>query len=453
MMWRSIIVAVVSLGFVHVAALGQTPVQPAARQPPKTGSVIFIHPDGAGLNTWTAARMLHVGPDGTLNWDRLPNMAVYRGHMNDQLTGTSHGGGTAHAWGAKGPHNSFGGRSAGAQTISGAGTSRSIMMEAKARGRAVGVINSASIVDAGTGVFLAGVDERKDTNAIAAQMLAQQPDVLLGGGERSFIPKGFMGRHGEGERDDGRNLIDEARAAGYTVVFTRDELASLAPSTTKVLGLFASGDTFNDQSEESLREKGLPEYSPTAPTVGEMLAAALIVFDTLEKPFIVVAEEEGSDNFPASNNARATLHALKRADDAIGVALDYLSMRPDTLVLTVADSDCGGLQALGVHAGLMKPDAALPPREEGNGAPLDGRDGTGTPPFIAGPDRMGRRLPFAVAWAGTNDLSGGIIARAAGLNGNLLSGSIDNTGIYRLMYATLFAEATSGSFNGVEPPR
>lgn len=50
-----------------------------------TGSVIFIHPDGASAATWTAARALYVGPDNNLNWDLLPAVGVYRGHMNDSL--------------------------------------------------------------------------------------------------------------------------------------------------------------------------------------------------------------------------------------------------------------------------------------------------------------------------------------------------------------------------------
>ena len=33
------------------------------------GNVIFFHPDGAGVNHWTALRMSEVGPDGRLNWD------------------------------------------------------------------------------------------------------------------------------------------------------------------------------------------------------------------------------------------------------------------------------------------------------------------------------------------------------------------------------------------------
>jgi alkaline phosphatase len=59
-------------------------------------------------------------------------------------------------------------------------------------------------------------------------------------------------------------------------------------------------------------------------------------------------------------------------------------------------------------------------------------------PFVAAPDAAGVELLFAVAWAGYDDLGGGIIARAHGLNSDLLPVNVQNTDIYRVMYATLF---------------
>ncbi|NBB70587.1 MAG: alkaline phosphatase, partial [Alphaproteobacteria bacterium] len=63
------------------AILGVT-TGPAAAQ--ATGDVIFLHPDGTGVNHWGAVRMHQEGPDGELNWDRLPAIGVYTGHMSDR---------------------------------------------------------------------------------------------------------------------------------------------------------------------------------------------------------------------------------------------------------------------------------------------------------------------------------------------------------------------------------
>lgn len=402
---------------------------------PRTGSVVFLHPDGASVSHWTAARMAIAGPDGMLNWDRLPAMAVYRGHMKTSLAATSHGGATTHAFGVKVEPDSYG-MDRDCPLIALSGRPMSIMREALAAGLAVGVVNSGNIDEPGTGVFLASAKSRKDGEEIAKQIVLSGAQVILSGGEMWLLPQGVKGRHGEGQRTDGRNLIEEARKRGYAVVYTRDELADLPPDTQRVLGVFARHHTFNDQPEEKLREQHLPLYAAAAPTVGEMTAAALAVLSRQGKRFLLAVEEEGADNFANVNNAAGTIEALRRADIAYGVARDYLRRHPDTLLLTAADSDAGGLQVLAVP--LAAAATPLPPTTA-NGAPLDGREGTGTPPFLAQPDQFGNRLPFGIAWTGLDDGAGGIIARAEGINAEALrSGSCDNSDIYRLIHLTLF---------------
>jgi alkaline phosphatase len=417
---------------------GRTMVDPVPPPPPGPASVIFLHPDGTGANSWGAARMLLVGPDADLNWDKLPHMALYRGHMKDALAGTSNGGGTVHAYGVRVRARSFG--TDGAEPVRDAQGRpvESVAAEALRRGKAVGLVNSASIVDAGTGVFLASVPDRGMYTEIARQMLEKKPHVLLGGGERYFLPKGVMGRHAEGVRDDGRNLVDEARAAGYTVVFTADELRAVPPGATRLLGLFAPGDTFLDAPEEDKARDGSPYYRPGAPGFAQMVNAALRVLETHPGGFLLVAEEEGTDNFGGKNNAKGTLMALQRADEGIGVALEFLERRPRTLVMVAADSDAGGMQVRSDDD--LSPDQPLPARDE-NDSPLDGRDGTGTPPFLAAPDASGRRLPFAIAWASFDDVAGGILVRGAGFMApQLVRGSMHNTDVNAALRRALFGE-------------
>jgi alkaline phosphatase len=66
-----------------------------------TGNMIFFHPDGTDAAYWEAGRIYWDGPDAVSQWDLLPEMTVYRGHMADQLDGTSNGGATVHAFGFK----------------------------------------------------------------------------------------------------------------------------------------------------------------------------------------------------------------------------------------------------------------------------------------------------------------------------------------------------------------
>ena len=104
----------------------------------------------------------------------------------------------------------------------------------------------------------------------------------------------------------------------------------------------------------------------------------LDILATHDRPFLMVVEEEGSDNFANDNNAAGALEALRRADEAIGVVLEHIEDNPQTLLVTAADSDAGGLEVMAVRD---REAFGLPlPAVTGNGSPIDGRGGTGQNP-------------------------------------------------------------------------
>lgn len=417
-----------------------------AASKPEPGSVIFLHIDGAGLAHWQAARYLQAGPDGEINWDRLPHLAVYRGHVEDTLTPSSNAAATIHAYGVKVPYAAFGTDSEGRPPLAPSGQRRSLMQEAKSRGIAVGVVNSGSASEPGTACHVASVPAREDEAEIIAQQLASGANVILAGGEEWYLPEGVKGRHGEGRRKDGRNLVEEARSAGYRVVFDRDELAALPDDAGRVLGIFALQDTFNDEPEDKLAAKGVPLYSQGAPTLAEMTSAALRFLGG--RPFFLVVEEEGADNFGNCNNAPGTMEALRRGDEALGVALEFLEKHPRTLLVTFGDSEAGNMDVIGLRGAKYEAEG-LEKGRDSNGAPLAGarnKPGGGViEPFLSLPDRTGRKHPFVVSWGTLLDSSGAILVRAAGYNAERVSGTMDNTGLYPLFRETLFGERSPGS--------
>jgi alkaline phosphatase len=313
------------------------------------------------------------------------------------------------------------------------------MIEAKKAGLSIATINSGQIAEPGTGVFLASAYARSATDFISKQIVESGADIIMAGGEERLLPVGVVGRHGvEGVRRDGENYVEKAEQLGYTIVYTRDELMALPDDTEKVLGLFSAGHTFNQATEERLKEGGLPVYKEMAPSVAEMTEVALRILGHKGKRFLLVVEEEGTDNLANSNNAKGTLEALRRADAAIGVAMDYVEENPNTLILTAADSNAGGMNIVGFR-NPEQLETPLPSTGR-NGAPIDGRDGTGTLPFLAAPDRYGTQMGFGIAWGGFGDYGGGVVARAHGLNAERLPNSVDNEVIYRMMYLTLFGK-------------
>ena len=185
-----------------------------------SNSVIFIHPDGTTPSHFAAGRFVSVGPDGRLNWDEMTNAGVYLGHMDDSIVGTSNGGAVVHAYGIKSHRGSYGLDEEGNPYTSLSGQEdTTIMEEAIAAGKATAVINSGFIAEPGTGVFLADVESRRDVEEITLQIVESGVNVIMGGGEIHYLPEGVTGEFGEeGIREDGRNLIEEAKANGYTVV-------------------------------------------------------------------------------------------------------------------------------------------------------------------------------------------------------------------------------------------
>lgn len=403
----------------------------------QTGNVVFFHPDGTGVNHWTAARMHTVGPDGTLNWDRIPEIGVYTGHMLDDLTGTSNGGATTHAYGVKVPAGSFG--QFGEDVLTAAsGKQMSIAEEALEAGRAVAMVQTGHIGEPGTGAFLASVDSRRMIFEIARQVVESGVTVHMSGGERYMLPEGVEGRHGPGARPDDLNLIERAEELGYTVVYTRDELMAIDPaSVDKLLGVFAHDDTYNDQPFEVNAIEGKDSYLSHAPTVAEMADVALQIVSRDDDGFFAVIEEEGTDNMPGYSNAAGTLEALARADEAAGVILDFVEANPDTLMLNTADSDASGLQVLTDDDAMDDGYARLTTDE---GGVVKGQQGALGEVFMAAPNADGVRLPYVIAFTGGSDVAGGMLVRAAGLNSDQIEPLMDNTDMYKLMYRTLFGE-------------
>ncbi|MBG0742422.1 MAG: alkaline phosphatase [Cylindrospermopsis raciborskii KL1] len=429
--------------------------------------VIFIHPDGTSPSHYAFARFVDKGPDGRLNWDKLEKTGVYLGHMEDQLGGTSNSGAVTHATGAKAYAESFGFEAGNTPIVSLDGSNKTIVEAARDAGKVTALVQSGAIFEPGTAAFVAKTKEivnpdgsrvvpRSQAAEIAKQVILSGVDFIMGGGELNLLPVGTNGFHGTAAQLDAistsslqrptENLIDLAKAQGYTVVYNKEQLdALLALSTppTKVLGVFAPVHTFNDRPEEVLAANNLPLYSPTAPTIGEMLDVTQKLMERLpnfSQGSITILEEEGTDNFGNNNNASGTLEGLRRTDAAIGVAMDFVKKHPNTLIITAADSDAGGLQVRDPLSSSNVGNINNNPIDStsARNVPMDGQTGVGSAPFVSAPDANGDRFNFGVAWSGTPDFSGSIISKAHGLNADKLPATLDNTKIYELMYETLF---------------
>jgi alkaline phosphatase len=204
---------------------------------------------------------------------------------------------------------------------------RTVMQAAKAKGKRIGLISTATIYDATPAAFSMNAKSRRDSQALVDKYLSLEPDVLLGGGADFFLPAGSPG----GKRKDGKNIVAAFRSKGWQILTNTAELK--AATGAKLLGLFADEDMDFDIESDRVKE----------PTMAEMTAGALKALSQANpNGFVLLVENENTDTAGHANDAAALMHALWAIDDAVKVALEFQRNSPDTLVIVTGDHETGG---------------------------------------------------------------------------------------------------------------
>jgi alkaline phosphatase len=215
----------------------------------------------------------------------------------------------------------------GAVSITPDGASpRTVMEAAKAAGKRIGLVTTATVYDATPAAFAVHAKSRRDSQALVDQLLALEPDVLMGGGAEYFLPQGTAG----GKRKDGKDVIAAFRARGYRVATNTAELAAVPPG--RLLGLFSEDDLDFEIDRDPAKE----------PTTAEMATAALKALEPSPDGFVLLVENENTDTAGHHNDAASLMRALWAFDDAVKVALDFQRRHPDTLLIVTGDHETGG---------------------------------------------------------------------------------------------------------------
>jgi len=294
---------------------------PALAQAPR--NVIILIADGAAGTQWDFGRyssqVLRRQPFVTTD-------IVFRNGTVGLLTTSPHGAyvtdsaaaGSAMATGFKTVN--------GAISVTPDGTSpRTVMEAAKAAGKRVGLVTTATVYDATPAAFALHARSRRESQALVDQLLAFEPDVLLGGGGEYFRPESAGGK-----RKDGKDIVAAFRAKGYQVATSPAELAAV--SGPKLLGLFAADDLDFEIERDPAKE----------PTTAEMATAALRTLAASPAGFVLLVENENVDTAAHRNDAASMMRALWAFDDAVKVALEFQRAHPETLVVVTGDHETGG---------------------------------------------------------------------------------------------------------------
>lgn len=203
-------------------------------------------------------------------------------------------------------------------------------------GKRVGLVTTARITHATPAGFVANATDRNREYDIAPQYLEEEIDILLGGGRRQFDAT---------FRPDRVDLVSAFRERGYSFFDSRESLfAGGGARRERMVGLFAG-----DHLPFSIDRNESEELKKSVPTLAEMTKAALESLVQHPGGFLLQVEGGRVDHAAHSNDAGALLWDQLAFDDAIGVVLEFLKDRPDTLVVVTTDHGNGnpGLNGVG----------------------------------------------------------------------------------------------------------
>lgn len=204
---------------------------------------------------------------------------------------------------------------------------KTVMQAAKAAGKRIGLVTTATVYDATPAAFSINAKSRRDSQVLVDLLFAIEPDVLMGGGADYFLPAGTPG----GKRKDGKDIVAAFRAKGHQIARNTAELKAAGGS--RVLGLFADEDMDFEVDRNPAQE----------PSTAEMAAAALKALEQNNaKGFVLLVENENTDTASHANDAASLMRALWAFDDAVKVALEFQRRNPDTLLIITGDHETGG---------------------------------------------------------------------------------------------------------------
>ncbi|MFD0050553.1 alkaline phosphatase [Actinomycetes bacterium NPDC127524] len=369
----------------------------------KAKNVIVFVGDGMGAAHREAIRLATAGQTGKLAMDDMPYSGIVHTSSTTPVTDSA-AAATAMASGVK-TYNGAIGVDANKKSV------KTVLEMAKGAGKSTGLVTTSQITDATPAAFGAHVTDRSKQSDIAKQYLENSKvDILLGGGEDFWYPAGNAGSYEDhpakdlSEQSKGTqgNLVEEAKKRGYKYVTNANELKRA--KNGKLLGLFANEEMFEQRPEG---EGDL--YEPVVP-LPDMTKKAIDTLSKNKKGFFLMVEEEGTDEMSHENNAEKMIKAGQQLDKSVVIAKEYAKKHPDTLVLVVADHECGGLSIEDVDSkdesgdGISKEDGPFKVANSGN--------------------------QFMMDWTTSGHGGVSVPLTATGAGAELLSGTYENTHIF-----------------------
>lgn len=277
-------------------------------------NIIYMIGDGMGANIIQATQEKYAeelyGNRLAINY--LTNLGTQSTYSTSDKITDSAAGGTALATGNKTSNYTVG--MDATHTIN----YKSVLDIAAEKGKSTGIVVTKSVTDATPAAFTAHVEDRKMQNEIAKQQLVKIADgtldLVLGGGSEYYE---FFDNEAEFE-------AAEEKGMSYSEKW-EDSLDDKLP----LVGLYAR-DALNTRAAY-------------IPSLAEMTDLALDLLSEDENGFFLMVEGSQIDSMAHDNDLEKEIHEMYEFDQAIAVAMRFVALHPDTVLIVTADHETGGL--------------------------------------------------------------------------------------------------------------
>lgn len=301
----------------------------------KPFAVILFISENFSPSTVSAARLFAGGADYRFKMESLPHLALASPRARDYAVADAAAAASAIATGQL--------VNRGALSVTPDGQILETLIEvARREGRATGLIANTPLTEPATAAFFAPGFDPRDTDSLAVHLLEKAPlDLVLGGGGAQLVPV-----EQGGTRQDGRDLLLEARQRGYDIVRTREELENTPGwRSPQVFGIFAEGDLAF--AEDASRY-------PSQPTLADLVRRGIELLQFNRRGYFLVVNAGLGGRAAQLGRGESLLREIATLDEAVEAARRFAG--EDALILVAGLANTGGLQ---LNAFSFAPDRGI----------------------------------------------------------------------------------------------
>ena len=382
-------------------------------------SVVIISGDGMGPAQRTAIQLANYGYK-TQPMDALPEGGLLKTNSILPVTDSS-AGATAMGTGHKIKNNQAGIAPNGKKLYN-------LVEEARDLGKSTGLVEDHDVTNA-TMMGFAAHSKNRDYKVQAARQYLNEthPDVIFGGGEEVWYPKGDPGKLPNVIPDDRsighENLVEQAIDQGYQYAWNRKTFDQL--TGPQALALVQDDAYIRGHEIKGYKRSQDPHFVPEP----KLLEKAIEILGQNPEGFFIAVDTDEIDDAGHEHDGKSVIKTGEIVNKMVEVIEEYRETNPNVLLVVTADHETGGMtiETPRSRSTNSAGDDPVPAYGTPQNLPLPG----GKTPPRSGPFKVkGKDAQFKVDWTTPEHTGLMVPVTAAGPGAERFSGVHANTFVH-----------------------